>query len=749
VIEWALIVSLIAFVTVGLWLVRSPRTGPTSFWVFGWIVAAAAGALLFLQAELPLARFLSYPLGTLFAGLSLAGALVFADRKVPAWLLPAALGIGTARTALVASGWLGTSYGLALVLEPPALFVAAFVVFQAARRSEPSLAQRLLAPAFLVLAVSGMAHLGWLSRGEEIPSTLMAFWLALTPPILGIQIQAAADRERWLLEHVRDRLEERVKERTSELAEANASLRQEIAERQTVEEALRGSEERYRAVTELSSDFAFAFLIDPKLGFTLEWMSEHSGRLTGLSPDEVADRGWLSLVHPDDRARAIELFQSARDGSLSEVEYRIFHRNGDLRWVHVLFDTVQTRADGSIRIVGAARDITDRKREESERRRLEQRMHEARRLESLGILTGGIAHDFNNLLTVLLGNVRLSLEDVESDSPLHPRLERMKTAAEQAATLTEQMLLYAGKLSVSLAPCDLSKEVEETLGWMGGALPEHCQIETALAPKLPALRADPPQLRQMIANLVTNAFESLEGQRGSVSVRTSQVHARAQDLTGGHGASDPSPGPYLCLEVVDTGTGMVAETQVRMLEPFFTTKFSGRGLGLAAVLGIVRSHDGVLQITSEPGRGTKARVLLPVPRIEEEVATRLPGGARPSRVLVVDDEAFVLELTREFLERAGFEVMTALGGREALDCLRERGADLGLVILDLAMPDLDGERVLRETSRMHPDLPVVVATGHSPEAATYEERLGAASGFVRKPYDPEALVEQVRRLLPG
>jgi CheY-like chemotaxis protein len=338
---------------------------------------------------------------------------------------------------------------------------------------------------------------------------------------------------------------------------------------------------------------------------------------------------------------------------------------------------------------------------------------------------------------------------VESGSPLHPRLERMKSAAEQAATLTEQMLLYAGRLSVSLSPCDLSKEVEETLGWMGGALPEHCRLDTALGQKLPSLRADPPQLRQMIAALVTNAFESFEGRRGTVTVRTHRIEARARDLAGGHGTRDPVPGPHLCLEVSDTGSGMDADTQARMLEPFFTTKFSGRGLGLAAVLGIVRSHEGVLHISSEPGHGTTARVLLPVPKEEEKAASEVRAGARPPRVLVVDDEAFVLELTREFLERAGFEVMTALGGREALDCLRERGGELGLVILDLAMPDLDGERVLRETVRMYPDLPVVVATGHSPEVATYEERLGAASGFVRKPYDPEALIEQVRGFLSG
>ncbi|MEN8182132.1 MAG: response regulator, partial [Myxococcota bacterium] len=649
--------------------------------------------------------------------------------------------------ALVAEGLPALSYGAALAVEPATLLACAALALRTSRSGETTPAQRLLAPGFFLLAVATTMHLGWLSQGEVFPWSLVAFWVAITPPLLGIQIQAAADRDRQLLERVRDRLEENVKERTSELAEANASLRQEIAERQSVEEALRESEERYRTVTELSSDFAFAFLIDPKLGFTLEWMSDQGGRLTGLSPAEAARRGWLSQLHPEDRARAAEVFQAVRSGELRELEYRIFHSDGRLRWIQLQLATVQTRSDGSIRIVGAARDITDRKEAEEERRQLEQRMHEARRLESLGVLTGGIAHDFNNLFTVILGNVRLCQEEPEG-SDLENRLGRIKSAAGQAATLTEQMLLYAGEPSTSTTPCDLAKEVEETLAWLRGTIPERCRIETTLGPGLPLLAGDPPQLRRMVANLVTNAFEALGEEPGVVSLRTRQVQAHAEDLRTGHGANDALPGPYLSLEVSDTGAGMDADVRARILEPFFTTKFSGRGLGLASVLGIVRAHHGVLFVDSEPGRGTTVRVLLPVPKVgPQNDASGSAQGGRRGRVLVVDDEAWVLELTREFLERAGYEVLTARGGREGLDRLRAAGDDVVLVILDLTMPDLDGARVLREMKRLRPELPVVLATGHSPESTSRQADLSDAAGFLKKPYEPEILLEEVGRLV--
>jgi CheY-like chemotaxis protein len=253
-----------------------------------------------------------------------------------------------------------------------------------------------------------------------------------------------------------------------------------------------------------------------------------------------------------------------------------------------------------------------------------------------------------------------------------------------------------------------------------------------------------------VRHLVTNAGEALAGAAGTIEVRTSRRHLSRADLAHAHGHPDPPPGEYLCLEVADRGHGMDEATRARVFEPFFTTRFPGRGLGLAAVLGIARAHQGVVQVASGVGEGTRVRVLLPCARgvpAETRVEGSPAGGARAARVLVVDDEAWVLDLTREFLERAGFEVVTAVGGRAGLECLRERAREISLVVLDLVMPDLEGEQVLEEMRRLAPEIPVLVATGLGGETAAQARALAGAAGLVRKPFEPEALVGRIRSLL--
>jgi CheY-like chemotaxis protein len=276
---------------------------------------------------------------------------------------------------------------------------------------------------------------------------------------------------------------------------------------------------------------------------------------------------------------------------------------------------------------------------------------------------------------------------------------------------------------------------------------ERCRLDLDLAPRT-RVEGDTTQLRQVVLNLVTNASEALADGVGTLFVRTGLVQLDATDLADLAGAESLLPGVHAFLEVADDGQGMDATTQQHIFEPFFTTKFSGRGLGLAGVLGIVRAHRGAVQVRSEVGVGTSVRVLLPEPTatMDEVAAARAPER-RTGTILVVDDQDYVVEIAQAFLERAGHRVVTAGGGKAAIDSFRERGHEIDAVLLDLTMPDTSGEQVLAEIQRMRPDVRVIIATGYTAEAASKRLVSRGVVGFVRKPYEPEAILEQIGRAL--
>jgi PAS domain S-box-containing protein len=746
-LDVVLLVLLVAFAA-GAWVVlQGPERSATAFWVTGWILAGASGILTVLGDQVPRALLLSYPLGTLFAALLLAGALVFAEREIPAWLLPAALAFGLARVGLAAASMPGAAYAASLVLEPIAVLAAGRIAARATPAAGASWAERLLGPAFVALAVAGGAHLAWLQVADDLSPGLFALWTLTAPPILFVQVQADWERTRRELRRARELLEERVAERTAELARANASLRAEVAERSAAEDALRRSEERYRTVSELGSDLSFSFRIDAEGRPHGEWVTDAFRRVTGFKPEEMTDTRWLSLIHPADFPTLRRFLPEIAAGVRREVELRIVAKDDRTIWLRVkLLATPGPR--GGVRIVGAARDVTETLRAAEEQRRLELRVQQAQRLESLGTLTGGIAHDFNNLLAVILGNVRVALDDLPDGSPLRTRLMRVRAAAEHGDALIAQMLAYSGKSAAELKPIDLSSLVEETRELVQAAVSDGCEIEWDLQPGL-VVEGDRTQLRQVLLNLARNASEALAGGRGRVCIRTRRVQLEAADLVDVHGAGDIAPGSYLSLEVSDTGAGMDPATQQRIFEPFFTTRFDGRGLGLAAVLGIVQAHHGAIQVESEPGRGSTLRVLLPErsgARRQESDAPATTARASAG-VLLLDDDPGVLEVAAEFLQRAGHRVIAAASGAEALARLRERGGEIDVAVLDLVMPDADGSQVLRELRRVRPSLPVIIATGFGIERAA--ERLAGeeAVAFVRKPFSPGELEAQVSAAL--
>jgi PAS domain S-box-containing protein len=476
-----------------------------------------------------------------------------------------------------------------------------------------------------------------------------------------------------------------------------------------------------------------------------EWVTEAFERITGYKPSETHGFGWLKLVDP----KALGLAQLAVEDVLQDRRERFVfpfrHKSGEMRWLSVRVTLRQDRSDGSVRIVGAAEDITQAREAELERRRLEARVQEVQRLESLGVLAGGIAHDFNNMLTVIMGNARLGLSDLDEGESPRERLSNIESAANHAAELTDQMLTSSGKASIQLESVDITSVARGLVDLLRASLGPKVALDISLT-ETPRIAADPTQLRQIILNLARNASEAMGGD-GTVRLVVGHEECSREDLSGGFGFSEASAGEYVTIEVEDTGPGLGEGAVARLFEPFFTTRSDGRGLGLAAVLGIVRSHRGVIDVSNREEGGARFRVLLPASRLLEapsDEGTKAPQAPPPGRtVLLVDDDTGVLEVAGEFLRRAGLNVLTAEGGQAALDLLANRADELDIVVLDLVMPEVDGEEVYHAVRRARADLPIVVASGFDREQAANRFPVGDIHGYLKKPYDFDDLVRRV------
>ena len=378
---------------------------------------------------------------------------------------------------------------------------------------------------------------------------------------------------------------------------------------------------------------------------------------------------------------------------------------------------------------------------EQRQRELETRVQQAQKLESLGVLAGGIAHDFNNLLTAILGHANLALMDLPPESPARDSLLEIDKASGRAAELCRQMLAYAGRGRFTVEPVNVSRLIEELAHLLHASISKKILLRCQLAEGLPTIEADPAQLRQVAMNLIINAAEAIGNTEGVIAISTGVMECSEDYLRGGHLSEPPFPGRFVFLEVADTGCGMDVETQKKIFDPFFTTKFAGRGLGLAAVLGIVRSHRGTLRVESEPGRGTVFRVLFPAgtKAATVESAGNPPPWRGAGTILLVDDEDPVRNVVRRMLERWGFAVLCASDGREAVEMFRAHAAVVVCVLLDLAMPRMDGEETFQELRRIRPDIRVVLASGYSDQEVALRFQGTGLAGFIEKPYRMEAL----------
>jgi signal transduction histidine kinase/CheY-like chemotaxis protein len=395
---------------------------------------------------------------------------------------------------------------------------------------------------------------------------------------------------------------------------------------------------------------------------------------------------------------------------------------------------------------------TLRLRDETALRRSEEAVQHAQKLESLGVLAGGIAHDFNNLLLVMLGNAGLAREELSPASRAADYLADVERAAERAAELTRQLLAYAGKGRLEVAELDASRLAREVVDLVAVSISKQIELHCRLAEGLPAVTGDASQLRQVVMNLVLNAADAIGDHEGAIAVESELALLGDADRDGWLGQEVWRGGRFVALRVADTGGGMTEAVRQHIFEPFFTTKATGRGLGLAATLGIVRSHGGWLRVESRPGLGSTFSVLLPAG--EREAASPpppepsgTPAWRSDATVLVVDDEPSVAKVAARTLASAGMQVVVASDGAEALALYRERGGKVDLVLLDLNMPGLPGDEVYRALRREAPGLPILLSSGHPEEAALARIEGGEAIAFLQKPYATEALRRRVRELL--
>jgi PAS domain S-box-containing protein len=554
----------------------------------------------------------------------------------------------------------------------------------------------------------------------------------IVPEILRAKVSVFADlfRKTGALEQLNQELEQRVEQRTAALSE-------------TTEKLARAYEASHllASIVESSDDA----IIGQSLSGIIRTWNAGAERLYQYKADEMLGRNISELTPPDRLDEEAGILEKLRNGErVDHFETVRLRRDGALLEVSLTISPIRNETGELIGTSQVARDVTEQKR-------TAELMRQTQKLESLGVLAGGIAHDFNNLLVGILGNASLALDMLPADSPVRIPMEGVVDAGERAAVLTRQMLAYSGRGHFVLNRIDLSTYVREAIPLIQASVSRAVELRLDLAEDLPAIEADIAQVQQILMNLVINGAEAVsDGGRGWVTITTHRqevdeqyIHAQATGATG-----ELKPGTHVVLEVSDNGCGMDETTKARIFEPFFTTKFTGRGLGLAAVLGIVRGHSGFIQVSSAPGHGTIFRVLFPA---LAAAAERQPRQLRKAQnaggdgaVLVIDDEQIVRAVAQQALEYYGYTVLLAEDGERGLELFQRNADRIKCLVLDATMPVMSGEETLERLKALRADVPVILSSGFSEIEMIHRFEGKGLAGFIQKPYKTSTLLEKIK-----
>ncbi len=468
-------------------------------------------------------------------------------------------------------------------------------------------------------------------------------------------------------------------------------------------------------------------------------------KITGLKYENIRGKDVFD-VWPETEQSWVDAYGSVAVTGVPKI-FDMYH-GPTKKWFHC---NAYRPSDSPDHICVIFEDITERKEVEEQRINLDRQLQQTQKLESLGVLAGGIAHDFNNILMVITGNADLALMDIPEQSPAASKIENIKKASFRAADLCKQMLAYSGKGRFLVVPINLSDLINDMKNMLEISVSKKVSLRYYLSKDLPSINADVAQIQQIILNLVINSSEALDEKKGNIVISTSELEYDSQDDSATLSYGEIKDGRCVCLDITDDGCGMDKETVDKIFDPFYTTKFTGRGLGLAAVQGIVRGHNGAIKIFSELDKGTTFKLFFPsISKAAVNFSTSAEdnaGWTGSGIVLIADDEESVCNICKQMLEKWGFEVLIASDGKEALNVFIEHSDIISLVLLDVTMPEMNGNEVLREIRLINPDMPVIMSSGYDEQEVTSRFEDNNLSGFVQKPYQSDMLRSAIRKAL--
>ena len=564
------------------------------------------------------------------------------------------------------------------------------------------------------------------SSGKKIPNTVE------------YKIKTKDGKEHWASFNIRYKYE-------NEKLIGASVITHDITERKEAEDELRKSEKKYRNIFENVSDFLYFHdfegnFIETNLAFKQEY---------GFSENELTQLNIKDMMPEIYKPRFDDYIKEIKKKGKDDGFMNVITKDGRELSVEYRSALVFDSEGVPIGVQGSGRDITDRIKAKKEKEKLEAQLQQAHKMEAIGTLAGGIAHDINNILGIILGNTELAMDDIPEWNPARLNLKEVRIASLRAKDVVRQLLSFARKTELEKKPTNIAPIVKESFKLLRASIPTSIEIRQNITKEVDTILADPTQINQVLINLCTNADHAMPD-GGIIEIILNNV-----ELDEAHTAQHPDlhPGRYVNLTVTDTGNGIPQEVIDRIFDPYFTTKEVGKGtgMGLAVVHGIVKGHNGTISVESEAGKGTTFSIFFPAIEkdafIESEPTEKLPTGNE--RILFIDDESSIVNMARQMLERLGYEVVTQMSSIEALELFRSKPDQFDLIITDMTMPSMTGDKLVKEILNIRPDMPTIISTGFSDKIDAEKVKEIGATEYVEKPVDMRSFSIKVRNVLDG